>query len=248
VEIITERIKTAEGVEGYLARPKSGRAPAILVHFELFGVNEHIQDVCKRLAAEGYVALAPDYYFRLEKRTVPYTDVKAGFGLALTLKDEQVMADAGSCLRYLESQPFVERDRIGSLGFCMGGRLSFLTATSHPKEISAAVSFYGGGLAGENRREGQTIDPLEEAAKLRSPLLLFYGGLDQHIRPEHVDRFTERLKQLGKGYKSYVYPGAGHGFFCNDRESYNSAAAVDAWQKMMEFLAGNLKSSQPAAH
>ena len=248
MEITTERIKTAEGVEGFLARPMNGRAPAILVHFELFGVNEHIQDVCKRLAAEGYVALAPDYYFRLEKRTVPYTDVKAGFGLALTLKDEQVMADVGSCLRYLESQDFVETNSIGTVGFCMGGRLSFLTATSHPQEISAAVSFYGGGLAGENRREGQTIDAMEEAAKLRSPLLLFYGELDQHITAEHVDRFTERLKQLGKGYQSYVYPGAGHGFFCNDRGSYNPRAAADAWQKTVEFLAGNLKSSQPAAH
>src|SRR6185295_3121317 len=91
VEITTERIKTAEGVEGFLARPKSGKVPALLVHFEIFGVNEHIQDVCKRLAAEGYAALAPDYYFRLEKRTALYTDVKTAFGLALTLKDDQVM-------------------------------------------------------------------------------------------------------------------------------------------------------------
>jgi carboxymethylenebutenolidase len=247
VEITIERIKTAEGVEGYLARPKEGKVPGILVHFEIFGVNDHIQDVCRRLAAEGYAVLAPDYYFRLPRRTVPYSDVKTGFGLALTLTDDQVLADVGSCLRYLASRDSVEAASIGTLGFCMGGRLSFLTATRFPKEISAAVSFYGGGLAGENRRDGQTLDPLEEATKLRCPLLLFYGELDQHITAEHVDRFTGRLKQLGKGFQSYVYRGAGHGFFCNERGSYNPTAAADAWQKTMDFLAGNLKSPELAA-
>ena len=102
MEITTERIETTEGVEGFLARPKNAKAPGILVHFEIFGVNDHIQDVCKRLASEGYAALAPDYYFRLPTRTVPYWDVKTAFGLVLTLKDDQVLADAGSCVRYLQ--------------------------------------------------------------------------------------------------------------------------------------------------
>ena len=243
MEIIIERIKTPEGVEGYLARPAAGKVPAVLVHFEIFGVNDHIQDICRRLAAEGYAALAPDYYFRLPTRTVAYSDVKTGFGLALTLKDDQVMADVGSCLRYLKAQSFIEASSIGTLGFCMGGRLSFLTATQFPKDISAAVSFYGGGLAGENRRDGQTMDTLQEATKLRCPLLLFYGELDQHITAEHVDRFTGQLKQLGKGFQSYVYRGAGHGFFCNERGSYNPTAASDAWRKTIDFLATNLKAA-----
>jgi carboxymethylenebutenolidase len=246
VDIIIERIKTTEGVEAFLARPKDQTAPAVLVHFEIFGVNRHIEDVCRRLAAEGFVALAPDYFWRLETRTAPYSDPKAAFALAATLKDEEVLADAGSCLRYLAGQPFVEATAIATLGFCMGGRLSFLTAVRYPKEISAAISFYGGGLAGENRRAGQSIDPMAEAGKLRCPLLLFYGGLDQHITAEYVDRFTGRLKQLGKGFQSYVYPGAGHGFFCNDRASYNAEASADAWQKSVEFLESNVKGILPA--
>jgi dienelactone hydrolase len=245
VEIITERIKTAEGVEAFLAGPKDLKAPAVLVHFEIFGVNGHIEDVCRRIAAEGYVALAPDYYWRLQKRTVPYSDVKGAFGLALTLKDEQVFSDVESCLRYLAVQSFVSAD--ATLGFCRGGRLSFLTATRFPKEISAAVSFYGGGLAGENRREGQTIDPMEESAKIRCPLLLFYGGLDQHITAGHVDKFTGHLRQLGKGFQSYVYPGASHGFFCGDRDSYNAEASADAWKKTLEFLESNVKGILPTA-
>ncbi|MBI3933515.1 MAG: dienelactone hydrolase family protein [Acidobacteria bacterium] len=247
MEIITERIKTVDGVEAFLARPKDQKAPAVLVHFEIFGVNGHIQEVCRRIAAEGYVALAADYYWRLETRTAPYTDLPAAFALASSLKDEEVLADAGSCLRYLTTQQFVQSDGMGTLGFCMGGRLSFLTATRYPKEISAAISFYGGGLAGENRRAGQALNPMEEATKVRCPLLLFYGELDQHITADHVDQFTGRLKQLGKGFQSYVYRGAGHGFFCIDRGSYSAEAAKDAWQKVVEFLECNVKGMLPAA-
>lgn len=241
MEIITERIKTAEGVEGFLARPKDQTSPAVVVHFEIFGVTGHIEDVCRRLATEDYAALAPDYYWRFETRTVPYSDVQAARALASRLKDEEVLADAGSCLRHLAAQPFVEAKSIATLGFCMGGRLSFLTATRYPREITAAISFYGGGLAGENRRAGQSIDPMEAAANLRCPLLLFYGGLDQHITAEHVDKFTGHLKELGKGFQSYVYPGAGHGFFCNERGSYHVQASEDAWQKTLAFLENNLE-------
>ena len=247
MEIITERIKTSEGIEAFLARPKDQKAPALLVNFEIFGVNGHIEDVCRRIAAEGYVALAPDYYWRLETRTVPYSDLQAALALAATLKDDVVLEDAGNCLRYLAAQQFVQDGGIGTLGFCMGGRLAFITATRYPREISAAISFYGGGLAGENRRSGQTIDPMDEAPKARCPLLLFYGGLDQHITAEHVDKFTGLLRQLGKGFQSYVYPGAGHGFFCSDRASYNAEASADAWKKALEFLESNVKGILPAA-
>jgi carboxymethylenebutenolidase len=248
VEIITERVKTGEGVEGYLARPREGKWPGVILHHELFGVNEHIESVVQRLAQEGYAVLAPDYYWRLPRRTAPYSDVKGAFGLALTLTDQQVLADAGSCIRYLQSQGFVEGDAVGTLGFCMGGRLAVLTAAAYPRQIDAAVSFYGGGLAGENRRDGQTLNPMDEAAKVRCPLLLIYGEIDQHITAEHVDKFTSRLKELGRGFQSYIYPGAGHGFFCNDRPSYKANAAADAWQKTLDFLHTNLmRNPAPAA-
>jgi len=176
VDIVTERITTADGVGGYLAYPRGQKSPAVLVHFEIFGVNSHIESVCRRIAEAGYAALAPDYYWRLETRTAPYSDMKGGFELAATLKDEQIIADAGSAIRYLRSRDFVEAGAIGTLGFCMGGRVSILVAAHHAQFISAAISFYGGGLAGENMRAGQTLNPMEEAGKVQAPMLLFYGG------------------------------------------------------------------------
>ena len=241
MEITTKRITTADGVGGYLAHPAGQKSPGIVVHFEIFGVNGHIEDVCRRIAQEGYAALAPDYYWRLEQRTAPYTDLKAAFGLAANLKDTEIMSDATSCIGYLRSQSFVEADAIGTLGFCMGGRLAVLTAATNPDSITAAVSFYGGGLAGENARGGQTLNPMDEAAKVKCPLLLFYGDKDQFILAEHMSAFTSRLKQLGKNFSSHVYAGAGHGFFCNDRPSYNADAASDAWEKTKGFLEANLK-------
>jgi carboxymethylenebutenolidase len=244
MEITANRITTADGVGGFLAYPKGQKSPGIVVHFEIFGVNGHIEDVCRRIAAEGYAALAPDYYWRLEQRTAPYTDLKAAFGLAANLKDAEIMSDATSCIRYLRTQSFVDSDVIGTLGFCMGGRLAVLTAAANPDSISAAVSFYGGGLAGENMRGGQTLNPMDEAAKAKCPLLLFYGDKDQFILPEHAAAFTGKLKQLGKDFSSHVYAGAGHGFFCNDRASYNADAAADAWEKVKGFLEGNLKRAK----
>ena len=246
MEIIAERITTADRIGGYLARPRDQKSPAVLVHFEIFGVNSHIEDVCRRIAGAGYAALAPDYYWRLETKTAPYSDLNAGFQLASQLKDDQVVADAGSAIRYLRSQDFVEPDAIGSIGFCMGGRISILVAAGHPRFISAAVSFYGGGLTGENPRPGQTLNPMEESAKIQAPILLFYGEKDQFILPEHVEKFNGRLKQLGKNFQSNVYPGADHGFFCDERPSYNAEAAKDAWERTLDFLEANLKKAEVA--
>jgi carboxymethylenebutenolidase len=241
VELVTERITTTEGVGGYLAYPKGKKSPAVLVHFEIFGVNNHIESVCRRIAEAGYAALAPDYYWRLETKTAPYSDLKAGFALAGTLKDDVIQADAASCIKYLQSKDFVVRDSIGTLGFCMGGRLSVLAASANPQTISAAVSFYGGGLSGENMRGGQTLNPMDEVAKAKAPLLLFYGDKDMFILPEHMEKFTGRLKELGKKFEHKVYAGAGHGFFCDERPGHDPIAAKDAWQRVVEFFGKNLK-------
>ena len=244
MEITANRITTSEGVGGYLAYPKAQKSPGIIVHFEIFGVNGHIEDVCRRLAAEGYAALAPDYYWRLEQRTAPYSDLKTAFGLAANLKDSEIMSDATSCIKYLKSQSFVDAEAIGTLGFSMGGRLAVLTAATNPNDISAVVSFYGGGLAGENMRGGQTLNPMDEVVKVKCPMLLFYGGKDTFILPEHVQAFTGKVQQLGKEFSSHVYPEAGHGFFCNDRGSFNAEAAADAWNKVKSFLESNLKRAK----
>ena len=247
MDITAERITTPEGVGGYLAYPSGQKSPAVLVHFEIFGVNSHIENVCRRFAEAGYAALAPDYYHRLETRTAPYSDLQGAFQLAGSLKDEEMMADAGSCLGYLRSKDFVNANAIGTLGFCMGGRVSILTAASHPQFIGAAVSFYGGGLAGENRMGGHTLNPMEEAAKVQAPILLVYAEKDHFIKPEHVEAFTGKLKELGKNFQSKVYEGAGHGFFCDERPSHHAEASQDAWKRTLDFLEANLQKSEAAA-
>ena len=246
-DIVTERITTAEGVGAYVAYPKGKKSPAVIVHFEIFGVNGHIENVCRRIAEAGYAALAPDYYHRLETRTAPYSELNAAFALAGTLKDDEIMADAASCIRYLRTQPFVEPEAIASLGFCMGGRLSALLAAAQPQYISAAVCFYGGGLANEQPMPGRTLNPLEEAAEIKAPLLLFYGDNDPFIKAEHVEKFTGRLTELGKNFQSKVYAGASHGFFCDERPSYHAEAAQDAWKRTLEFLEANLKRVHAAS-
>src|SRR6266849_10977938 len=132
----------------FLARPKDGgRAPGVLVIQEAFGLNDHIKDVARRIAAEGYVALAPDLYWRGGKgRVVRYDQLPEAIALMQSLRDDEVVADAGGAIAYLERQPFVRGDRIGITGFCMGGRVSFLVACELPDKIKAAAPFYGGGI------------------------------------------------------------------------------------------------------
>src|SRR5439155_2695635 len=149
VETQTVEAPTAGGtVPAFLARPAAGsRAPGVLVIQEAFGLNGHIKDVARRIAAEGYVALAPDLYWRGGKgRTVGYDQVPEAIALMQSLNDKDVISDVGSAVAYLETQPSVRADRIGITGFCMGGRVSFLAACERPDKIKASAPFYGGGI------------------------------------------------------------------------------------------------------
>src|SRR5437870_11972210 len=166
VETQTVEAPTAGGtVPAFLARPKDGtRAPGVLVIQEAFGLNDHIKDVARRIAGEGYVALAPDIYWRGGKgRTVRYDQLPEAIGLMQSLKDQEIVSDLGSALDYLEKQPFVRADRIGITGFCMGGRVAYLAACELADKIKASAPFYGGGI------------PVEKTAKLKCPVLAFFG-------------------------------------------------------------------------
>jgi len=225
-------VPTAAGaVPACLARPTgAGPAPAVLVIMEAFGLNAHIKDVARRLAAEGYVALAPDLYWRGGKgRTVRYDQLPEAIALMQSLKDDEVVTDIGGAVAYLERQPFVRGDRIGITGFCMGGRVSFLVACELPKKIKAAAPFYGGGI------------PIEKTAKLEAPLLAFFGEDDPFIPLDTVERLKAELARHRKPAEVIVYPKAPHGFFCNERDSYRPEAARDAWERLKTFLAAHLK-------
>lgn len=229
----TVKIKAPDGeMAAFLARPDGdGKYPTVLVIMEAFGLNEHIKDVARRLAAEGYVALAPDVYYRQPNAVVGYDQLPEAIRLMTLLRDDQIVADVSAAVSYLQGQPFVRADRIGVTGFCMGGRISFLSAATIPA-LKAAAPFYGGGIGGL----------LDRAANISCPMLLFFGDQDPFIPNEEVATISRTLSDLHKPAEVKVYPGAPHGFFCNERDSYRADAAKDAWGRLTGFFAQHLKS------
>jgi carboxymethylenebutenolidase len=219
------------GMPAYVARPAgAGPSPAVLVIQEAFGLNDHIKDVTRRVAGEGYVALAPDLFYRGGKgRTAGYDQLPKALELMGSLKDDEIVADVASAIAHLEKDATVRRGRIGITGFCMGGRVSYLAACALPEKITAAVPFYGGGI------------PIDRTPTLRAPVLAFFGDADPFIPLDQVEKLRIEAERLGKTVEVVVYPGAPHGFFCNERDSYRPDAARDAWEKTKAFFARHLK-------
>jgi len=217
---------------GFLARPASGGPhPGVVVVMEAFGLNDHMKKVAERVGAEGYVALAPNLYHRAEgKQVVGYDDLPAAIGLMTSLTDDKILQDMNATIEHLQKQSFSKSDKIGVTGFCMGGRVSFLTACNNAA-VKAAAPFYGGGISAL----------IGQAERITAPLLMFWGENDPFIPLDDVNKVEARLKELGKKYESIVYPGAPHGFFCDERDSYRADAAADAWTRLKNFLGENLQ-------
>jgi len=227
----------------HLARPLGGGPrPAVIVVMEAFGLNQHIKDVAGRFAREGYVALAPDLYYREANNVVGYDQLPEAIRLMTSLWDDKIVADMEAVTSYLQQQSFVRADRIGMTGFCMGGRVTFLTACRNPA-IKAAAPFYGGGI-GSVMMPGERTPkaPLEHADRLSCPMLLFFGENDPFIPLDEVRKIESRLAELKKQAEVVVYPGAPHGFFCEERDSYRPDAAADAWQRLLRFFGEHLQA------
>lgn len=234
-------IETPEGpMPAWFVRPEGkGPFPAVIVVKEAFGLNGHIRSVAERIAREGYVTIAPDLYYRLPERVAEYSDLPRAIGMMSRLDDREIVADVRAVMAWLDAQPAVRRGNIGITGFCMGGRISFLCACHLP--LRAAAPFYGGGIGRVMMPSEKTSHPpLDDAAGITAPLLIFYGEKDAFIPPEEVALVRERLAQLGKQADVIVYPGADHGFFCDERPSYHEAAAQDSWRKLLRFFEKNL--------
>jgi carboxymethylenebutenolidase len=220
----------------YVARPEgAGPFPGLIVIQEIFGVNDHIQDVTRRFAAEGFVAAAPEVYHRLAQKEVPYEDLQTAFGLRSQLTDDQVMMDVDATYELLNRDPQVRQGQIGIVGYCYGGRVAYLAATRNPN-LKAVASYYGGRIVADDPNA-----PIHFSANIRAPLILFFGEQDQSIPMEQVRQIDETLKRLGKQYELHTYPQAGHGFFCDHRPAhYNAEAAADAWAKTLQFFRQHL--------
>jgi len=228
-----ESLATADGLmPAYVCRPAGpGPHPAVIVVMEAFGLNAHIKDVAERIAREGYVAIAPDLFYRFGSPIVPYEDVPRAIGYIQKFDDAVLMAELGVVIQHLKGRHDVRGDRIGITGFCVGGRIAFLTACRHPAAIKVAV----GGIAADT-----PAAPINLAERIQCPVLCFFGESDRMIPMDQVRRVDETLKRLKKTAEVKVYKGAGHGFFCNDRASYDPAAAQNAWETTRSWLSNYL--------
>jgi carboxymethylenebutenolidase len=212
-------------IPAYLSRPKKrGTVPgAVLVIHEVFGLNDHIKSIADRIANEGYLALAPDFFVRApEPPPKDTTDMTALRKAASSIPTEVAIKDMQAALDYMKSLDGVRRN-FASIGFCMGGGFSYQIAT-HTKDLKGAVIFYG-------------RTPVELVPQVSCPLLGSFGALDTGIPPEKIKEFEDALQKAGKQADIKVYPGAKHGFFNNTRpEAYNAEAAADAWQRVLKFF------------
>ncbi len=226
-------VRTPAGpMRAQLARPAGdGRFPAVIVIMEAFGLNGHIKEVGQRIAAEGYVTLAPDLFHRGgAERTASYAELPKALQLMGELTDDGIVEDVASAIAFLKQQPWARADRIGITGFCMGGRVSYLAAARLADDITAAVPFYGGGIMPE------------WTAGVQHPVLAFFGDQDAFIPNENVAALRGEVERLGKPVEIVVYPGAPHGFFCNERDSYRPEAAKDSWEKLKAFFQKHLRA------
>ena len=220
-------------IPGYQAMPsRGGTFPVVIVVHEIFGVNEHIQDICRRLAKLGYLAVAPDLYYRQGdvSHLADHREIIAK--VVSKVPDEQVMVDLDATFNFV-IQGRGDPGRVGLTGFCWGGRIAWLYA-AHNSRMQAVVAWYG-------RLTGETDalhprHPVDVAAHLNCPVLGLYGALDQSIPIEHVERMRGALATARKNAEIVVYPEAGHAFHADYRPTYNDNAARDGWTRMREWF------------
>jgi carboxymethylenebutenolidase len=239
MEITTSK---GETMGAYLARPEGdGPFPAVIVYMEIFGVNDHIRDVTRRVAEEGYIALAPDYFHRTGAgMQLEYNDAGMAEGMKHLgqLDADQMISDAKDSLAYLRSRSDVVGDRIGAMGFCIGGHMTYLTACE--TDIAAAASYYGGGIAAPQGPGGRE-STLGRTSKISGKLHCYFGAKDLLIPKEQVDAIRSALEDSGVAHEVQVYAEADHGFHCDQRPTYHEASAKDAWRRTFELFGSSLR-------
>ncbi len=210
----------------YVARPKgNSRHPAILVVNEIFGVHDYIKDICRRLARLGYVAVAPQFFYRSGVDLPALTDFSEIRAVVRQAGDEQVDGDVRATTGWLKKQQFVQPAHLGITGFCWGGGVVWRAAMVDP-DIRAGVAWYG-----------QLKPVIARAGELKVPVLGLYGGQDKGITAEDRADMSTALAKAGKTQSSiHVYPDAQHGFHADYRDSYNEADAKDGWRRMLALF------------
>jgi carboxymethylenebutenolidase len=212
----------------YFARPENAaNPPVILVCMEIFGLHEYIKDVARRLAKEGALAVAPNYYFRSGEDLTKITEMPKLMPIVNAKRDTELFADLDATVAWAKSQGG-NTDRLGIMGFCRGGR-NVWHYSSHNPNLKAGVAFYGTLV---DKSETVPKSSIELAADVKEPVLGLYGAEDAGIKVEQVKEMEEKLKAAHKTAEFKIYPGAPHGFHADYRPSYRKEAAEDGWKQM----------------
>src|SRR2546425_297181 len=233
-ETIELAIADGTRMRAHAARPEDGGPhPGILLFQEAYGVNAHIKDVAGRFARAGYVAIAPELFHRtapagFEGDYAAFSSVEQHMQ-ALTVAGLE--ADIRAAHEWLAAARQIDPRRLACVGFCMGGRVSFIAATS-PVPLRAAVAFYGGGIAPAL---------LDRTPRAQAPVLFFWGGRDQHIPPEQRRAVVDALAAAGKPFVNVVFTDAAHAFFCDARPNFHPTATAQAWALTLAFLGDALR-------
>lgn len=239
----------AAGLPGYVARPAgAGRHPVVIVVNEVFGLHEYIKDVCRRLAKAGYVAIAPEFFYRNDpdRKLAQTMDFPFIMKIVGEATNAQVMGDVTTTLDWLRKQAFVAPDRLAITGFCWGGSVVWMAAAQFP-QLKAGVAWYGRLAPPKTPAPGaeQRRYPIEVAPELKAPVLGLYGALDKGIPVDDVAAMQAVLKDAGTRNPAArrstirLYMSADHGFHADYRPSYNEADAKDGWARMLAHFKAN---------
>ena len=238
-ETVTISGHAGDRIEAYLARPlDSDQHGGVVVIHHMPGYDRATKEIVRRFAAEGYLALCPNLYYREAPGADP-DDAAATVRAAGGVPDERLVGDVAGASAYLRSLDGAN-GKIGVIGYCSGGRQTFLAACSLP--VDAAVDCYGAFVVNDPPRgRPTTLQPiLHLAPQLSGPLLGLFGADDQYPSPAETAILAAELDRLGKKYEFHTYDGAGHAFFAVDRPSYRPEAAVDGWRRILDFFRAHL--------
>jgi carboxymethylenebutenolidase len=221
-------------VPGYRAMPaKGGPFPVVLVVQEIFGVHEHIKDICRRLAKLGYFAVAPELYAR-QGDVSNLTDIPEIISKVVSkVPDAQVMADLDATVDWAKKSEKGNAAKLAITGFCWGGRIVWLYAV-HNKDLKAGVAWYG--RLTDKKDDLHPAHPLDLVDNLKAPVLGLYGAADQGIPVESVEKMKSAVKAAGKPCEIVLYPDTPHGFYADYRPTYRKDQAEEGWKKLQEWF------------
>ena len=222
-------------IDAYLSQPAtSGRYPGVIVTMEGMGLEDHMKDLARRFAEEGYIAIAPDLYTR-EGRPAPDKVLETLF----SVHDSQAMGDLDGAALYLKNHPN-SNGKVGIIGFCSGGRYTLMMACTS-KNVDAAVDSAGGHIIPDELTAARPVAAIDMVSGLSCPLLALFGEEDTNPSPAHAARLKEELDKHDKTFEFKMYANAGHAFFADYRPSYRAAPAQDMWHRVLLFYERYLK-------